>query len=354
MKKYKTIIFLFILTQTNAQTFYITSSRDSPLGNKAFLLDIENCDSVATYSCLPSNNALQYFENKYGDIAIDNNQNIYYVSGWGSLYERNLNDTISCQFVGTFNNSINALVADSTGTLYAAGNQNSVCTLYKYSSGIFTTIGNFPLGFFSSGDLFFYEHRLFLTATNSNFTASYLVEVSLPDPVKSCYYMGLENLQPYAAFSIKSLLNSKAFIISSNNYLASSLFEIDIPNHTIGNPICTYPFLIDGAASSYTITSDSTTPMCNVVTMNSTLSTSLFFIIQNPVLNSIQISTNIDPLQLANLILFDVTGKEVREYTNQNFRENLDVSDIQPGLYILQVTTRRGEVFDQKLVKIEN
>jgi len=213
-------------------------------------------------------------------------------------------------------------------------------------------MGNFPLAFFSSGDLFFYEHRLFLTATNSNFTASYLVEVSLPDPVKSCYYMGLQNLQPYAAFSIKGLLDSRAFIISSNNYLASSLFEIDIPNHTIGNPICTYPFLIDGAASSYDLTSSSTTPVCNVVTTNNTLSSSLFFSIQNPVLNSIQVSTNIDPLQIENLILFDITGKEIKEYTNQNLQENMDASAIPTGSYILQVTTKMGQVFTRELVKL--
>lgn len=354
MKYISPVFFLLILTQTSAQDFYVTSSRDNPLGNKAFKLNISNCDSVKIYSCLPSNNVLQYFENKYGDIAIDNNQNIYYVSGWGSLYTRNLNDSTSCQYLGTFNNTINALVADSTGTLYAAGNQNSVCTLYKYSSGNFTTLGNFPSGFFSSGDLFFYEKRLFLTATNSNFTASYLVEVSLPDPLKSCYFMGLQNLQPYAAFSIKNILNSRAFIICENNYPASTLIEIDILNQTIGAPICTYPFLIDGAASVYNLTSSRTTPICNLATTIGTLSAPLFFNIQNPVLNSIQIKTNIDPRQIDKLILFDISGREVKNYTNPSFKENIDASDIEEGLYILRITTRKGQVFEQKLVKLEN
>ena len=261
MHKYLlTIMGLFFLLKISAQTFYANMVIDYPVENKTFQLNVMNCDTPKIYSCSPTNNILQYPENVYTDIAIDTSQNIYYVSGWGSLYTRKLNDTSSCRFLGTFDNSsINALVTNVNGTVFAAGNFNSICTLYKYEpqTHAFSVIGNFPPNYFSSGDLFLYEGKLFLTATNSTFTNSFLVDVNLSNPSQSCYYMNLLNLHPWGAFSIKYNSYSKAYIISvdnisTNNY-TSTLFEIDLTSRTIAQLICVYPFDITGAASIYNI-----------------------------------------------------------------------------------------------------
>lgn len=251
---------IILFCKVNSQSFYATKNNDFPNENTLFVLNVLNCDSIRSFSCPPTNNIQQYFENIYSDIAIDS-QNIYYVSGWGSLYSRKLNDTTSCQFLGVFNNStINALTTDINGTIFAAGNQNGVATLYKYNPQlhVFSTIGNLPPTYFSSGDLFFYEGKLFLTATNSNFTNSFLVEVNVSNPSQSCYYMNLQNLHPWSAFSIKHNLYSEAFVISTEyisagNY-TSTLFKLNLPLRTISSPICVYPFAILGAATVYDFT----------------------------------------------------------------------------------------------------
>ena len=122
------------MLKINAQTFYSNIVIDYPVENKTFALNVVNCDSIKIYSCSPTNDTLQSPENVYSDIALDTNQNIYYVSSWGSLYRRNLNDTFSCQFLGVFDNSnpINALVTDINGNVFAASNHDNISTLYEY------------------------------------------------------------------------------------------------------------------------------------------------------------------------------------------------------------------------------
>jgi len=258
-------VFIFIWP-ADAQTFYANSINYVPLQNQTLMLDLSNCNTPLINTCPPTNNVVQAFEAQYTDIALDINGNFYYVSGWGSLYTRNINNPSSCQFLASFGVTINALVADISGVIYAAGNNGGVCSLYKYdpATGVFSTIGNFPPNYFSAGDLFFYEGRLFLTCTNSNFTQAYLIEVNIADPMKSCYYMGLQNLQAYGAFSINYPSYSKAYIISttfiSNNNYQAFLYEIDMASRTVGAAICTYPYAINGAASVYHYTPATTTP----------------------------------------------------------------------------------------------
>lgn len=243
----------------SAQDIYVTASVN-PIGNKTYRINPANCDVEEIYTCNPTNNIGQFPENQYTDIAIDGQQNLYWVSGWGSLYKRNLGDVNSCEFLGVFDNSksINALVADSATTLYAAGNFGGVCTLYKYSGGNFSTLGNLPAGIFSEGDLFFYEQRLFLTATDAYLTHSFLVEINTTNPELSCAYMELDCHQVFGAFSVKAGTTSKPYIISANTSSSSSLREIDIANKVVSSVICDYPFMAAGATAVYSQTSNNT------------------------------------------------------------------------------------------------
>jgi hypothetical protein len=450
MHKYLlTIVGLFFLLKISAQTFYANMVIDYPVENKTFQLNVMNCDTPKIYSCPPTNNILQYPENVYTDIAIDTNQNIYYVSGWGSLYTRKLNDTSSCRFLGTFDNSnsINALVTDVKGTVFAAGNHDNISTLYKYEplTNIFSIIGNFPPDFFSSGDLFFYEGKLFLTATNSNLTNSFLVDVNLSNTSQSCYYMNLQNLHPWGAFSIKYNSYSKAYIISSdylsaNNY-TSTLFEIDLTSRTIGQLICVYPFDITGAATiynfvpsvidgnscttlpiqllkfEYSLNNKSVELLWETVTevnnnyfliekslngnnfetigkqtgainsntlkrysfidnnpsyinyyrlkqvdidgksKNSNVlfvkvpQTKPFKIIQNPVNEVMQIQVNVEQAKINLLTVFDFSGRKLKSFKGQNGIQNLDVSFIAPGTYILQLLTTNGQTYNEHFIK---
>lgn len=247
------ILVTFFYTKVTAQTFYVNTLKD-PFDNKTYQINVQTCDTVQLFTCSPTNDTLQYFENVYDDIAIDGNQNLYYASALGSVYRRSLTNN-ACQFVGTFGHNINALVADRNGDLLAAGNENDVCTLYKFTvaTNSFTTLGNFPPSFFSSGDLFFYEDKLFLTANNADFTNSFLVQVNLSNPSQSCYYMNLHNLYPYAAFTLNDG-TPKAYLISTGargSVFTSTLYEINLSARTLSTALCTFPFQIMGAASIY-------------------------------------------------------------------------------------------------------
>jgi hypothetical protein len=169
--------------------------------------------------CQPTNNVEQYFENTYTDIAIDYLNNIYYVSAWGSLYRKNTNDS-SCEFLGKFGDNlgtINSLVADSNVLLYASGNSNGVGVLYKYdiNLGVFSELGSLPTNYIASGDLFFYEDRLFLTAQNITTSKYCIIEINMIQPEISCFYMDLNNLEALSAFSVNYGTFSKSYILTA-------------------------------------------------------------------------------------------------------------------------------------------
>ena len=142
----------------------------------------------------------------------------YYINGsTGNLYSQSITGSPSCQYIGNFgNSSINALVADTAGILYAAGIQNqiNVSSLFRFQSGTVTVVGNFPPNIFSLGDLFFYEHRLFMLAGDSNQGGGWIVEVDMVNPSQSCIYMPLPGWNFFGAFSIKTGSISKSFIVS--------------------------------------------------------------------------------------------------------------------------------------------
>ncbi len=353
MKSYFILFQVFFVCNLSfPQNFYVVSQRDVPLINKTFMLNVNNCDSFPIFTCPPTNNVNQLPENQYTDMSI-NYTTMYFVSGWGSLYSRNLNDTISCQYLGNFNYNINALATANTGVIYAAGQVSGVCKLFKYQGGAFSLIGNFPSNFFSAGDLFFYENRLFMTGTTSDFTSGYIVEVDVNNPSLSCYYMPLPNLHPWGAFSINSGNVSRVFIISTNDNAGihtSSLYEINMAAKTMGPLMCTYPYFIHGAATVYSYGTAGNT-LCDPTAIPS-LTSEFVFRINNPVANSILIESNIEPSQIQGLGIFNVSGEMIEFVKGENYSPVIDVSRLPAGIYVLRLNTIGGVQYQQKLIKL--
>jgi hypothetical protein len=74
-------------------------------------------------------------------------------------------------------------------------------------------------------------------------------------------------------------------------------------------------------------------------------------IIQNPVQNNLQFT--IDNLQSSTnyLSIFDFTGRRVNSFTAQNGVQDIDVSFLTSGTYVLQMITADGQVYDKVFVK---
>jgi len=345
-------IVLSAILPAGAQRFYAVSPVYLPLGNKTLLLDIASCDSVSRHVCPPTHNLLQYFENVYGDMAIDGDSNVWYISSWGSLYKGSLHDT-ACSFVAKLESAtVNALVADADGNLYAAGMMNGLSVLYKYDSTGFHVLGRFPPGIFSSGDLFFYENCLFMTCTDAHLTKTSLVEVSLPDPAGSCYYMSLGTGAAFGAFSIREGAESKAFVLLSVDGASSTLIEIDIPNRRLAGNICSYPFVVNGAAAPYDLTADSNT----CIPLPPTAITAVrinddFITVLQPSSGRIRVQSNIDAAQISCLTLFELSGRKVKSFDPSAFPHDMDVSALPDGMYILNLSTSNGQVHRQKMLK---
>jgi hypothetical protein len=340
--------FILYTVSCKAQSFYITQPIDDPLSNKGYKQNLDsNCVFTDEYYCPPTNNIGQWFENWYSDIAVDKNS-IWYVSCWSSLYKRNLADS-ACQYVGSFPaGSINALTADSAGTIYAAGHVNYVGVLYKYDSTGFTLLGTFPSGFVSAGDLFFYEHRLFLTGTSAPGTMKYLIEVSLPNPALSCYYMSLNNYDAFAAFSIREQEGSRAFIVA-NGGTYSTLMELDIPNQQILPPLCIYPFPVWGAGANYNRSAAITSCTPNPLNVAQPLIPKMQ--ITNPVEGRLFIHTDLNPVDLLSANIFDLSGRKMLSFMPSQFPENLDVSNLPGGLYLFRIITKSGIRVNEKFLK---
>ena len=253
MKKKAFCIALIIASiRLEAQNFYTTEIASGPQLTKTFVHDFAGCTKQEIFTC----SGISF----WSDIAVDTSQNIYFGVANGQLYKRNLNDNSSCEYLGTFGNSINALVADIDGNLYAVGQSSAGITqLYKYEamSHAFITIGDFPTGMASAGDLFFYNGKLFLVGPCQ--AQSHLIQVNISNPTLSCCFGNFVIPgSPYGAFSIyyPLLSLSRAFIVSSafnGSNFSNYVYEVLLDQGILVGPVCNFSGSqpVQGAASVY-------------------------------------------------------------------------------------------------------
>lgn len=355
---YKIIIYLICCFSIASgsiytQEFYINTVDNTQLENDVYLVNVSNSSQELQALCPPTNNTQQYFENTYTDIAIDYQNNTYYVSALGSLYRKNFLDS-SCEFLGKFAESvgtINALVADSNNFIYAAGNLNSVGTLFRYDIILdeFSQLGNLPDHYIPAGDLFFYNDRLFLTSIDTTTLESCIIEINMVEPELSCYYMTLNDFVAYGAFSVNFGSYSKSYILTdwNNNNEYSSLIEIDIENREILNTIRNYNHRVYGAAAYYNQTS--TNSICVNFDVNDFNGSDLYFNLINPTSNNLVFTTNIELSSIKTIGVFDIQGKKVTTFNTIN-HNNLDVTHINTGFYIVEVLTDSGKIITKKLI----
>lgn len=340
-------ILLVVSIQSYSQSFFVNTIDNTQLINTLYKFDISNSNEFTETICLPTNNIGQYFENTYTDIAIDNDNNMYYISAWGSLYKKEFNNS-TCNYLGKFtiNGTINSLVADNSNFLFAAGNQNGVGVLYKFDiiSGVFYEMGNLPLNYLASGDLFFYNNKLFLTCIDtSKSNQPCIIEVNMINPSESCFYMNINN-EALGAFSIDYGSFTKAYIIT-NLIDTSSIYEVDMLNKSVGNLIRSYNHIIFGAASKYTLTSTNST--CRGLSIDEPFNNEFYLNINNPAKNIITINTNIDMQNVLSIHLFDLTGKLIKSFNTTRF---LDISNISDGIYMIILNTKNGKRLSQKVI----
>ncbi len=335
---------LFIPISIYSQEFYVNTFsviNFINFTNGVYRFDVSGPSEVVESFCTPNVIANEV----YTDIAIDSNNNMYYITNSGLLYRKKSTDS-SCEFLGDFTNgnvSANSLAADSGNYLYAAGTNPNVLYRYDINTGIFTEIGNLSDGQTPSGDLFFYEGRLFLTTTNG------IVEINMENPSQSCPFMAINTPNPYAAFSIDYGTYSKAYLITYSNN-KSTLSEIDMTNKQIGAPIRTYNHLIYGAAARYNLTSTNSTCTLTPLNTKETSVSNNYFNVNNPATNNIIYHTNIQRDQVITIYLFDNSGKLIKDFSNQNNIESLNISNVPDGIYLLAVTTKNGEKHTKKII----
>ncbi|WP_294286650.1 T9SS type A sorting domain-containing protein [uncultured Chryseobacterium sp.] len=339
--KYLSLGILLFSIQATAQEFFVNTidfGPGIPPSDKVYRMNISNASESAESFCLPT----VVIDAGYTDIAIDKLGNFYYVTNTGLLYRYNKQEGV-CEFLGDFSTGqINSLVADSENNLYAIGAEG---ILYKYDiiAAAFSAIGDIK-GATPGGDLFFYESRLFLTITTG------ILEINMIDPSQSCPFMNTGSQYPslYAAFSINYGTYSKAYItnLSGQN---SFLYEVDMVNKQIGDPIRMYNHRIYGAATAYSLTSGnaSCSPVLNI---GETGSSHRHFDVINPAGSTIVIKTDISIHEAASIRLYDLTGRIIRDFPRQNHLQYLDISGISSGNYLLTLTTKKGETYTKKII----
>lgn len=334
MKKLYLLFFLLLTIGSYAQTFYI-NTLPVPYEDMINEVNLSTCSSTEIYTCPPGE------EEYYYDIAIDNLQNLYFSTSDGKLYKRNLNDLNSCEYIGTFGASINALTADSK-FVYGAGDNE----IYKYDvlTNTFSQMGSLPQGYFSGGDLFFYEGRLFLASFGGGL--SFITEINMLNPSQSCYHMSLGFGQPMAAFSINEGEDSRVYIFEHDfDNGISTMKEIDMINKTVGSSICQFNTAVLGAAAPYSTTS--TNSVCDLpLNANENYSSTPFIKTNNPVSGKIEVSTNISE-KINDISLFDISGRKIKSFKDL---QNMDINGIPTGVYIIEFNITNGQRQSQKLI----
>lgn len=298
-----------------------------------------------------------YMDSSFTDMAIDAAQNLWYLTLNGDLYSRKMDDTASCRYVGTFQDTAatySGLVADRNGAIYAAGNVYGSCIIYKYDTAGFRQIGILPKGVECSGDLFFYKQRLFMTCVENRADSYFVYEIALADPAQSCYYMPLPGItHPFAAFSYQDGNKHRVFISSTDPVTAatSRLLEIDMQNKKVLGTVCNYMFQIRGAAAYYDPTGDTThCPFVPKSVATTTLQDEQLTV-YNPSGQTIRIYTSLDAQDIRTIYLYDLYGKRVRQYTPNDFPGNMNIADLADGMYLLHIATNDGRQWKEKVLK---
>ncbi|KPH11098.1 T9SS type A sorting domain-containing protein [Chryseobacterium sp. ERMR1:04] len=332
------ILFLFSL-KLYSQEFYVNSYNQYL--NAVSKLDITTLTATNVPFCPPT----VYIGETYSDIAIDSSNNLYYVTTTGLLYRKKSSDS-SCEFLGDFTTIgfINSLTADSGNYIYAAGFGYSKMYRYDISSGTFTVMGDLPITQSPAGDLFFYNNHLFLT-TNTG-----ILEINMMNPSQSCQFMSLSIPDAYAAFSIDYGIHSKVYIVSAT-YPNSTFYEVDMENKIVSGPIGTFNGSINGAASIYnsTSTNSTCTPLATLNVQENTV-INFYFNVISPSNTNIICKTNINRREITQVRLFDNSGRIIKDFSNQNTIESLDVSGVTNGTYLLTVSTKNGETYTKKII----
>ncbi len=357
MKIHLALLLLLFNYTASAQTFYVNTGYYGLRDANTYKLRIAPCASFGEkdtlpllHTCIPTQSI-----SSYDDIAVDKDNNIWYVASSGELYKKKSDDTI-CTYMGDFTpnyGGVNALVADSAGDLYAVSNLSPDSSqLLKYDVSGFHTIGTLPKKTYSKGDLFFYEHRLFLLSYDAA-EKSLLTEIVIKAPSQSCHYMSLDSLQAFGAFTIKENNKARTFLLILNapDYHSSSLVEVDLPNKKILKTTCYYPFSVRGAAAYYELTMDSA--KCNYIPQSiAGINANTALTVLNPCTDAIRLSEGTQYSQVNNISLYDLSGKKIKEFVIKDFPGNLNISDLAKGLYILRLIFQDGRQSLQKVQKI--
>lgn len=345
-KLFRINLLVFFLTSIKifSQEFYVNLYTSFPNYNDVQKLDISNNNQTSIFFCNPSTSSLVEV---YTDIAIDTQNNLYYVTNQGKLYKKdNLNN---CTYLGSFPTEpymhlgVNSLVCDTGNFLYAIVDSKD---LYRYNlnNGVFSKLGTLPASQSSGGDLFFYDNKLFLL------TQKGILEINMVNPSQSCPYMAVDLPNLFAGFSINYGTHSRAYLFSQSLTTQNSdLYEIDMLNKSIGNPIRTYNSVIYGAASVYELTSTNAVCTPNLGSQESTIKEDYLNTV-NPVKNTIICRTNIDRSQITSVRFYDNSGKLVKDFSNHKNIENLNISGISRGVYLLTVTTNSGKTFTKRII----
>lgn len=363
------IAFSLSFIPAHSQSFYVNAwwnpNQDD---NITYKFTVGKCDlpndtfDMSIYTCQPRLSSFpSYTDSSFTDIAIDASQNLWYLALNGDLYVRKLDDTTSCRYVGSFLDTpatFSALVADNDGAIYTAGNRNNHSVLYKYNAATgFKYLGMLPKWVECSGDLFFYQRRLFMTCVDNRVDSYFVYEIALADPAQSCYYMPLPGMTlPWAAFSYQDVHKHRVYISSTDtvNHSTSRLMEIDMQNKKVLGSVCSYMFQIRGAAAYYNQTGDTT--HCPIVP-KSVVSISRHdeqLTVYNPSNQTIRINTSLNRQDIRTINLYDLYGKRARQYTVNDFPNYMYIADLADGLYILHIVTNDGRQWKEKVLVSDN
>lgn len=350
--KFFTILFLLVNT-ANAQQFYTNISYRAG-GNETYYLNSDSCDKLTDSTNLPIYTCPLGSVHAYNDIAVDA-QYMWYISRSGELYKRKLADTTSCTYIGRFSygqETFTPLVADTVGNIYTASYSKDSVFLYKYNQVSFKKIGNLPDWAIPCGDMFFYENRLFLTCYYQRTDSIFILEISTI-PEQSCYYMSLGNMYTYSAFTIRPPEgDDKVFIVPSwhtGPEDTSMLVEIDMRAKKILDTVCTYVFMSRGAASYYPAYWDTT--HCPVTTdISSSGISDRSISISNPAKSKVIFQTNVAADEIKYISLYDLSGRIVKSYQQSQFPDNIDISSLAEGMYIIRILLHDATIWNEKII----
>jgi len=310
------VCFSLVINAFGQQLFYVCA------GGNLQRLNAATCDTTFIGSCLGC-----------GSIAITADGRLYGLD-YPDLYEIDTSNASVSLITSNLSHSlagVNSLVADSVGNLLTIGNDDSLYQINRLT-GQSSSLGY--VGFWSAGDLTFYNDTLYLAGGNC---CVGLIKIILHPSVSAQLIDTFNTSLDIFGLNTICINNSETMVATGGNQYHTNLYKVNPANASL-SLLCDsiVHTIIGDAASIYDVSGSGGEVMCSTLTgvLNEHSRNNNVEVFPNPFTDKLTVhAKSSEPLEI---VIYDIASQKIM-WQNFTTSLSLNTSPLAKGVYIYEI-----------------